>query len=1723
MTKTNNITLSLKTLFVFAALLFPSLSNAQSCASTSQLPYQWPSQRNWFFGAGNMWTSQIMNMSTGVITNVGTAGTNQVSTYEGTTAVSSDAGNLLFFSNGRKVWNGAGALKSSAMLEGNEGGATGFNGSAAQGIMTVRHPLDPTKYYVFTTDDANGGTTLGFNYAIFDNTGTLLSGPARLGTFRPTEGITATKHANGVDIWITVCASGSTNFYTYLITCNGVDLVNSPVVSAVASNHSGQGERGGLAFSWDGKYFVKAHPGGTEVSVYQFNKTTGTIYDRHDISSGAEETPYDVLFSPDNTKIYFSNSLGEIWYYDISSWNTATMDASLTKLNIAAASNHAAIEIGPDGNLYQASGNSGSPLRKITGNLNAGGANAFTLTTIAGTETSRGLPTMYLPPQDEPDIQEVGPFCNTDAAVDLSTTWLCTGLNAEDATNYPTAYSGTGITNTGTGIFNPASAAIGSNMIIFKRCNVDDTIWITVNSCSCPDTTLSNIPATCSSGGSISLNTYKVTTQVGTWTITSAPGGSTATITGGNTFNIKNTVAGSYVVRFTLTTTTPGCPTYAERTIKINTKPDITIANKSICSGASTTFDAGAGYTYAWSGLATGTTQTTNASAAGTYTVVVTTTNGCKDTTSATLSLNALPTVFIANKSICAGDATTFDAGNAGATFVWSGLGTGNAQTTAAATAGTYTVTVTNSNNCSASGSATLTINALPIVSVADKSVCSGSSATFDGGTFAGYSWSSGENSQTISKSVAGTYTVTVTDGNGCQKSDAAILAVNALPVVFLGTDKNICPGSSTTLDAGNGFASYSWNTGATSQTLTVSAAGTYTVTVTDGNNCQNSDALVVAINNNLSVNLGPDKAICQDAPAVTFDAGNPGSTYQWNNGSTMQTFSTTVAGTYIVNVTDPNGCAGKDTVVLTENALPVVNLGADKAICLGAAAVTFDAGVFASYAWNTSASSRTISSNTAGNYFVEVTDNNGCKASDTIALMVNALPVVDLGADRSICPGMTTTINAGTCSSYLWNDNSTTSTYSTSAAGAVSVQITDANGCKDSDTVNIIVSNHLTVSLGPDKTICAGDAAVTFDPVITPAIYAWSSGEQTQSIAKTTAGIYSVTVTTPDGCTGKDTVQLFVNALPTPTIANQTICAGDDATFNAGTYSAYKWNDNSTAQNLTVNTAGTYSVEVTDHKGCKNTTSATLTVNALPIITLADNGACEGESATLDAGSGFASYNWSSGENTSSISSSTGGTFTVTVSDGNNCKNSASATITIYPKPSVSLSSYSAVCIDAPNFKLVGGTPAGGKYSTILFSQVVTIDTFNIQLMGQGTHPINYDYIDTHGCSNSAQSAVPVNGLPTVLMSDKTICEGESASFDAGAGFLAYQWNNSATSQKITTSTPGTYTVIVTDGNGCQNSQTAELKINNLPVVQLGPDQSACEGNTVSIASDISSTSYLWNTGATTQSIAVNSARKYSITVTDSNNCKGYDEMQVTFIPMPVFDLGEDVGICAGQTATINSNLNDGKLSWSTGESTKTIEVNRSAEISLMAYYDSNCPVYDTIAVEVIPMPVSTLSADTVVCFRDLSSLTLEAGDAQEYLWDNGTSASSIAVSNEGKYTVTLKNGQNCTVNDTVKIDELCLASLFIPNAFTPLNKDGVNDIFCAKGINVDDFHLMIFNRWGELIYESFDIEEGWDGFYKGELVQIDVYVWKLSWKGDSETRRQEKHEQVGSVTVMK
>ena len=460
----------------------------------------------------------------------------------------------------------------------------------------------------------------------------------------------------------------------------------------------------------------------------------------------------------------------------------------------------------------------------------------------------------------------------------------------------------------------------------------------------------------------------------------------------------------------------------------------------------------------------------------------------------------------------------------------------------------------------------------------------------------------------------------------------AVLNVLNSL-IVNLGTDPTICDTDPLpTLDAGVTNATYTWTLNGNTlpdqtQTINASQAGIYIVNVGVTPVCQGADTLVVTINPSPVVALGNDVSLCDTDPIPTFDAGNPGATYQWYSngvlipGETLQFFQPLVAGTYSVVVTS-NTCSGTDEIVVIINQNLTVTLGNDQTLCSTDPLPVLDAGVpNGSYVWTLNgnpvgANTQTLQTTGAGSYSVAVTSISGCTGTANVTVNIVQAPTVTL-SNATVCPGAAFPVldagNAG--STFLWSTGEITQTIAPTTAGVYTVTVTAGSGlnCSATSSATYANSNPVVVSLGNDLTACIGDASLTIDAGNTGSSYVWSldgsvlSGQTSQTIQVNQAGLYSVLVTDANGCTGTDDATFTVNSLPVIELGvDVAICPGEVLpTLNATNpdASTYSWSFDGTVvgsgPTYDATAFGTYVVTIVDNNGCIGTDQ--LTINEAP------------------------------------------------------------------------------------------------------------------------------------------------------------------------------------------------------------------------------------------------------------------------------------------------------------------------------------------------------------------------------------------------------------------------------------------------------------------------------------------------------------------------------------------
>ena len=686
-------------------------------------------------------------------------------------------------------------------------------------------------------------------------------------------------------------------------------------------------------------------------------------------------------------------------------------------------------------------------------------------------------------------------------------------------------------------------------------------------------------------------------------------------------------------------------------------------------------------------------------------------------------------------------------------------------------------------------------------------------------------------------------------------------------------------------------------------------------------------------------------------------------------------------------------------------------------------------------------------------------------------------------GPDVSICNGSSTTLTATGGSTYLWSTGATTSSISVSPTTTTTYTVTayDATGTNsDTDDVTVTVNAIPVANAGADVSTCQG-TSVTLS-ASGGSSYLWSTGATTQTINvnPNSTTTYSVQVT-QNGCSSSDTVTVTVN--PSPTInagSDVTINLGESTTLTATGGNTYLWSTGSTSSSITVSPTVTTTYTVTGYlNGCESTDTVTVflvdnsvTANAGPDVSI-----CNGSSTTLTA-TGGSTYLWSTGATTSSISVSptTTTTYTVTAYDATGTNSDTDdVTVTVNAIPVANAGADVSTCQGTS----VTLSASGG--SSYLWSTGATTQTINVNPNSTTTYSVQ---VTQNGCSSSDTVTVTVNPSPTINAgSDVTINLGESTTLTATGG-NTYLWSTGSTSSSITVSPTVTTTYTVTGYlNGCQNTDSVTVFVNSANA-NAGQDQTICNGYSATLTATGGDT-YLWSTGATTQSITVNPTSTSTYTVTAYvGNSQDTDSVIVTVNPNPnvVIANGSEVSILEGEYVTLSVSGANTYL-WNNGATQPNIAVspNTTTTYSVTGYIN-NCSDTKQVTVNVFESVSANAGEDVTVCLDD-NTVTLTAAASSggdQFLWSTGETTSSIIVSPEvdTEYTVTVYNELdydtdevmvfvNDCIDTEVPDDSESLEFLVYPNpTFGDLN------IKITGLLNVSSIHL--YDLSGKALYSE-------------------------------------------------
>ena len=1248
-----------------------------------------------------------------------------------------------------------------------------------------------------------------------------------------------------------------------------------------------------------------------------------------------------------------------------------------------------------------------------------------------------------------------------------------------------------------------------------------------------------------------------------------------------------------------------GCPT------KIISVPvsvsNIVLSPTQVNVSCNGTFDGQAGvsavggtapYTYLWNSGAT--TSSISGLPANTFTVTVTDVGGC--TASTTINITQ-PTTLNANitspiqgtsgtniscNGQTNGEATANGSGGvAPYNYLWNTSAT--TQTINNLGAGFYQVTITDQNGCQQIDTLTLTEPDTLVVLIDSVTFNSGStiqcfgsnngevSAIVNGGTAPyTYTWSTGATTPTISNQPAGPVSITVEDANGCTAGPVSFIFIQPPPFstsisspTFSGGYNISCNGASDgsidfTISGASPPYTYLWSTGATTQDVSSLPAGQYTVTATDFNGCTTSMTIdlteppayslsIFSPTNPAGYNIG-----CNGETNGTATANPVGGTspynYLWSTGGGTQTISDLGAGTYIVTVTDDNGCILSDSITLTQPdtvvALisSVTVIGGTNASCYGStdasATVNVSGGTSPyNFFWSNGATTDTITGIGAGTISVLVMDSNGCSDDDQFtitqpdSMQASISASLYNGGFNVSCNGANDGVAnifvmGGTAPyTYSWSSGGTNDFEIGLTAGIYTVTVTDQNGCTLQESIELIEPDILVNTMSPftypsgNNISCTGASDGSIDVSVTggtaPYSYSWSNGSSSEDLSGLNIGTYTVTVTDDNGCTVSGTVTLneptsiSVTSVTSPTYPggwNVSCNGGDDGAVNSSAgggsppYSFY-WSNGDSTQNISGVSVSIYIVTVTDVNGCTASDSilltepALLTSSVVPITSSGGSGvSCAGGSdggadLTVNGGTAPYSFLWSTSDTSEDLDSVPAGTYFVTITDANGCMTADTVVIT---DPSILTASVTATTYTGGNNISCNGASdgqvtltAGGGSPGYTYEWSSGATTQNVSGVTAGLYVVTVT--DVNNCTVTASINLTE---PTVVSSTQVAftyiggsnvsCNGASdGAIDitpsGGIGPYTYIWSTLDTTQDISGVSAGSYTITVSDVNGCTGSATVIL---NEPPVMNGTLSSptfaggynvSCGGSDGSINLVVNggnpSYTYQWSNGETSQNIDSLSAGNYTVTITDANGCTFTDNITLTqpgayssSITSPTYAGGYNINCNGASNGVIDLTMSGGTApyiySWSNGDTTQDLSGLQPGTYTVTATDQNNCTITTSITLTEPPVLQSLINSPlnpggyNISCFGGANGSATVTGidgtPGYTYQWSTGGTAASISNLSAGTYQVTVTDSNGCSILDSITLTEP--PTLAVTSVTSPAYPGGWN-ISCNGG----------------------------------------------------------------------
>ncbi len=988
----------------------------------------------------------------------------------------------------------------------------------------------------------------------------------------------------------------------------------------------------------------------------------------------------------------------------------------------------------------------------------------------------------------------------------------------------------------------------------------------------------------------------------------------------------------------------------------------------------------------------------------------------CVKEASVTVEVLPAPQASISGElSICPGDPTTLSVPPGLGTYDWSTGDTGPAITVS--DIGRYAVTVTGNNGCATVDEVEVLASGFPEPLIdGERSFCEGGFTVLRAGPgLASYRWSTGDTVPEVTITRGGDYGVTLTNVDGCEVIQSIPIAVNPLPVAAIDGQDYFCEGTSTALTASGGTL-YEWSDGRTGATIDASVAGAYSVTVTDDNQCINTAAVTVDSRPNPVPFINGDTSFCSGANTIL--AGPQGfPSYAWSSGQTSRTILVDSPGDFGLTVTDSLGCQGTARVSVDTISRPDIRIAGPQDLCTGDTIELSVAAGFASYRWSSPSQTNRLDVTSGGTYRVTVTNADRCTTIDSLAVTERALPTPLITGQDYFCEGSSTLLEATPgFVEYQWSDGRSGPQVEASVAGSYTVTVRDDFGCLGTADFDLREEAAPNAGLAGETEFCSGTNTVLVADFGFTA-YRWSTGQTTRLIDVTDPGTYSVTVTDTLGCEGSMAVP--VDTLPRPDLqvaGIQNFCEGDSITLDAGTgFTTYRWSTGAQTPSITIRRGGGFAVTVTNDFGCASDQDLSITRYPIRLPETEDYyPLCEGETRTLDAGAGFNDYRWSTGESTQSIVVDAGGTYSVMVVDSNGCETQRETTVEAFEVLPVQIRGPAEFCSSNTVMLLVDGPYVQFQWST-------GATTRNIDITNGGTYAVTAT--DGNGCvSDDSWDILEKPSPDIVLEGPRSFCEGDSIVLSVDSRYSGYIWSNGALGPSIVVREPGFYGVQVSALNGCITNEEVEVLEIQAPTPAIDGKLFLCPEETTSLKAEDGFVSYRWSTNESGPSILVDAPGFYSVTVTDTTGCVGASRTLVQRLPGPEVEIRGDEFLCLGSSTALSVDSIYRQYQWSTGDTSPVVTIDREGIYQVVVTDQDGCTATDQLLVQSLPLPEFSVSGDPFFCEGSTTTLSVSSLFPR-YRWSNGGEGRSIIVDSAGTYNVSVTSTLGCVNERQIEV----------------------------------------------------------------------------------------------------